>query len=349
MGYIRKTYMSRYYLFLCIFFSITSNAQSFSGRVFDENNEPLLGAAVYFDGTTVGVVSNRDGYFEIKIPQNLYKPTLVISYLGYKNLFIKNISKSNKNYRLERSRDVLDDVDVTASGFSRQEMEKAFKTHFLGNVPEAKYCNILNMEDILLYYRGDDNTFHAKTRKPIIIENEYLGYRIKYDLEDFFVQFNIKSLDHIDYKRSILSGRKFFEDIDNSKRRNRQLVYDGSLNMFFKSLFDKTNEDRAFKMRIWNKTRSAQEVFELEELKDNTYRVHLKKEFVKYKNGEFKPLDVWLKFIKRNNRKERSTIKFMKPYCIIDANGFNLDRNILIKDDLTKYKVARMLPENFGD
>ena len=52
------------------------------GMVIDEENkEPVIGAAVFIDGTNKGVATNVDGQFALKLPPDT---SLVISYIGYK-------------------------------------------------------------------------------------------------------------------------------------------------------------------------------------------------------------------------------------------------------------------------
>ena len=52
------------------------------GMVIDEENkEPVIGAAVFIDGTKKGVVTNIDGQFALKLPPDT---SLVISYIGCK-------------------------------------------------------------------------------------------------------------------------------------------------------------------------------------------------------------------------------------------------------------------------
>ena len=51
------------------------------GMVIDEENkEPVIGAAVFIDGTSKGVATDIDGQFALKVPSDT---SLVISYIGY--------------------------------------------------------------------------------------------------------------------------------------------------------------------------------------------------------------------------------------------------------------------------
>lgn len=51
------------------------------GYVYDDTNQPVIGANIYWEGTQKGTTSNIDGYFELEQKDNLNR--LVVSYIGY--------------------------------------------------------------------------------------------------------------------------------------------------------------------------------------------------------------------------------------------------------------------------
>ena len=53
-----------------------------TGTVLEENGETAIGASILAEGTTVGTVTDFDGYFELNVPAGV--KFLVISYMGYK-------------------------------------------------------------------------------------------------------------------------------------------------------------------------------------------------------------------------------------------------------------------------
>ena len=57
-----------------------------SGKVIDEQGEPVIGASVVQKGTSNGTVTDIDGNFTFKAPQSA---TLVVSYVGYKSVEVK--------------------------------------------------------------------------------------------------------------------------------------------------------------------------------------------------------------------------------------------------------------------
>jgi TonB-linked SusC/RagA family outer membrane protein len=51
-----------------------------TGKVLDDSNQPLPGASVIVKGTTVGIITDIDGKFSLRVPENAQ--TLVISFVG---------------------------------------------------------------------------------------------------------------------------------------------------------------------------------------------------------------------------------------------------------------------------
>ena len=87
------------------------------GMVIDaEDKEPVIGAAVFIDGTKKGVVTNIDGQFALKLPPDT---SLVISYIGYKTkkVHVSSLLHSDNNVIvLEDSREpMLDGIVAIAT------------------------------------------------------------------------------------------------------------------------------------------------------------------------------------------------------------------------------------------
>ena len=73
-------------IFLC-FFGAAHAQHQVSGYVYSQENNiksPLVGASVYWENSTSGIVSNDDGYFALA--HNPENTVLVISYLGFKTI-----------------------------------------------------------------------------------------------------------------------------------------------------------------------------------------------------------------------------------------------------------------------
>ena len=89
-------------------------AQSVSGKVRSETerNQTLVGASVFWLGTTIGSATDVNGEFTIAEPQT-FPAKLVVSFVGYQSdtILVKN---AKKNLEIQLSKSVkLDEVTVT--------------------------------------------------------------------------------------------------------------------------------------------------------------------------------------------------------------------------------------------
>ncbi|MDA9843596.1 TonB-dependent receptor [Flavobacteriaceae bacterium] len=117
--------MKIHILFLFTLFSFSLFAQntgSLNGRIIDSQSEqPLEGASVILKGTSVGVVTDEDGYFTIKdVPTLTYN--VEVSYLGYEsqtlfNVILKSAGNIPLLFRLEEVTESLEEVVVIQSPF----------------------------------------------------------------------------------------------------------------------------------------------------------------------------------------------------------------------------------------
>lgn len=91
------------------------------GRIYDANTlEPVIGASVMIEGTTVGTITNVDGMFDLQVP-DIQKMSLDVKYLGYKSQKISLNGKRNINVALEEESKLIDEVIVV--GYATQKKE----------------------------------------------------------------------------------------------------------------------------------------------------------------------------------------------------------------------------------
>ncbi len=336
-----KIFFLSFFLFIA---ALNTFAQELKAKVVDENNKPLVGATVYFDGTTRGVITNMDGFFNIKKPENVSEPILVITYLGYETLYENNLKNLKSTYQLKPNPENLDAVDLYASPFSREEMLEVFKANFIGKGRPARKCKILNLDDVIVYFVVEENTLYAKSTNPIIIQNDYLGYKIKFDLKDFQVKYTTKTLDIHYLKQSYYAGFSFFEDINPKKLKRRQNIYESSLNKFFKSLIEENLDKTKFQVGYKSFLKNPKEIFGVKPLENELFLIYLKSSVIKIFKSKYIPTKITLK-----HKSELSTLQFQKTHCRVDQFGNNIDiQNLLLIGDLAESKVAKMLPVNFS-
>jgi TonB-linked SusC/RagA family outer membrane protein len=87
---------------------------SVSGKVIDEEGAPLPGASVQVKGTTIGVVTDFDGIFEIEMPEG--NTMLIVSYIGYKVQEVDVAGQTNITVTLSPDAAALDEVVVVGYG-----------------------------------------------------------------------------------------------------------------------------------------------------------------------------------------------------------------------------------------
>ena len=75
--------MKQLYLTILLFLIAVpvSAGKLVKGHVLDEQEEPIIGANIYWEGTQQGTTSDADGYFELEGKENA--KNLVVSYIGY--------------------------------------------------------------------------------------------------------------------------------------------------------------------------------------------------------------------------------------------------------------------------
>ena len=81
-----------------------------TGVVTDENGEPLMGAGVFVEGTTVGVVTGLDGDYEIVLPEGA--ANLVFSFIGMADQTIPIGGRSVIDVQMGEDTTFLDEVVV---------------------------------------------------------------------------------------------------------------------------------------------------------------------------------------------------------------------------------------------
>jgi len=92
---------------------------SFKGTVNEKNSgEPLVGANVYFNGTTLGTVTNKNGEFLIRnVKSGTYE--IIVSCIGYhrvKEQITLSGTETKFDCELEKSTSTLGEVVVTGTG-----------------------------------------------------------------------------------------------------------------------------------------------------------------------------------------------------------------------------------------
>lgn len=246
------------FFFLCFLSTI---AQELKGVVLNiKNNEPIIGASVYFDNTSIGTTTNFDGAFTIDLKQPINTP-LVVSFVGFITQ-IHTISnfKTVKVFKLEEDINVLAEVVLESKDEWPRELKlKEFRREFLGRSAFAEQCTILNEDALVLNFERDTKQLIASAKAPILVKNNALDYIVKYEINEFNITYNINIEANIDLEKThrsvasvAYSGTTFFETIHSKKHkralRNREKAFIGSTLHFMRAIANNKLKEEKFKV-----------------------------------------------------------------------------------------------------
>ncbi len=88
-----------------------------SGKVTDDNGDPLPGASVTVVGTTTGTVTDIDGNYTITVPDGA---TLIFSYIGFEAMRVAVDNRSQININLQPDMSSLEEVVVIGYGTAKR-------------------------------------------------------------------------------------------------------------------------------------------------------------------------------------------------------------------------------------
>lgn len=112
-----QTGIARKFFFLMVglLFSVGLNAQTItvSGVVSDPSGEPLIGASILAQGTTVGASTNIDGEYTINVAPDA---TLVVSYVGYDTQNVPVDGRTSINVTMQENSVMLNEVVAIGYG-----------------------------------------------------------------------------------------------------------------------------------------------------------------------------------------------------------------------------------------
>jgi CarboxypepD_reg-like domain len=220
------------------------------GKVLDEKTgSALSNASVFCQNTTTGTISNNEGLFALRLANGGYD--MIISYTGYETQMLR-VSNSTKDkdsllIQMKEASKNLGEVAVMGSALVADGWNKYgqfFLDNFIGTTANAAQCTIENKDSISFYFYKKRNKLKVKAKQDIIIMNQALGYKIRYQLDSFVNDYNT----HI----SSYTGYPLFEALTGTTEqqktwsRNRYRTYIGSRLHFMRSWYDSTLKDEGF-------------------------------------------------------------------------------------------------------
>jgi len=236
---------------LCCFAQYT-----IKGHVISQaDTKPVAGANVFLSNTTLGAHTAADGSFTItNIKPGEYRLTVTnVGFDAYtQTILITHADVNLQPITIFPSSVKLNAVTINAKKGADPERPRYmewFKAEFLGSTDSAKSCKILNPELLDFDYDNAANILTAKSADFLIIQNDLLGYKVKYLLKNFFLTFD-EDQNHI----FNFSGSVQFEPMkgtaNDEKRwqRNRQQFYENSQTHFLRAAIAGTIDKENFRV-----------------------------------------------------------------------------------------------------
>ncbi len=232
---------------MLLFIPCTLSGQRYiSGRITDAaDGESIPSATVFFTNTTVGITTDLDGNYRLRIPgEGSY--SLTVSHVGYQSV-VKVIEPGTTSvvFNVAMKIQELDDVVVSAGiRFRRTDINLFWRT-ILGKNPSRRTIQATNPEAVYYYYNSATRILKVTCREPLQIVNYETGYQIQYILENFIHDYNTGITDW--------SHKYVFTELEpenprqkNSWEEKRREVYNVSLIKFIKSLYNNTLQNDGF-------------------------------------------------------------------------------------------------------
>ncbi len=227
---------------------------SISGTVRDSlTQQPLPFASVFLANTTLGATTTEQGTFVFEhVPAGSYD--VVASYVGYrlaKRAITMGQTPQQLDFKLAPTANQLGEVVVRPHPNRLADYLK-FTELFLGRTSFSQQCRIRNPDDVLVDYDPTTKELTATARNFVQVDNQALGYRLKYYGLHFTCNFTEQIV--------TFYGQPVFEEMTprnaHQQRRwlaNRSAAYHGSLTHFLRSVYTNRVTDEGFvaqKLRI---------------------------------------------------------------------------------------------------
>lgn len=233
------------------FIAFTAHAQiTLRGRVINAADEqPVPFCSVFLANTNKGTTADENGTFALtNVPDGRYE--LVVSSVGFETWTQRLTGQSDEALliRVKPTTTQLKEVEVNAFGPDWEKQYALFKQFFLGTSKNAQQCQILNPKAIWFDEDPVTGRLTGGARKPLVIENQALGYRIQYVLDRFEAEPRQQAVTYLGYP--------VFEDMKPKNRREelrwqraRLDTYAGSALHFLRALYAKKTNEQGFTIR----------------------------------------------------------------------------------------------------
>lgn len=361
--------MKKGILFLIIAFcSISVYSQSgytISGKIIDETTkQPLQGASVFAENTTIGTATDDQGLFTLRLPGGGY--SIAITFTGYqtetKRVTAGDAGNNELIIEIKKKEKALEEFVVKSTSEVADGLQKYgdfFLENFIGKTTNSKQCYIKNKEALKFFYYRRSKRLKILATAPLEIVNDALGYTIKYQLDSFVHEYNTQV--------SLYTGSPLFQEMQSTDPAQiekwssaRKVAYKGSIVHFMRSMYNKSLKEEGFEIQFIVKNNDRETAIPLKDfygavnyMKDDSSRMvdilpRQKEMAVIYKNES--PSELYLAANPDASAKiQISVLSFLPNESLyIEENGFYFDQHdITINGYWDWEKVGDMIPYDF--
>jgi hypothetical protein len=236
-------------LILFTFVAFQSFAQyTVSGRIVSKADKKAVpNAVVFLNNSSIASTTDSAGQFKLSAPVGQYH--LLVNIVGYEDYKTQLNLKGNtmlNDIELTQKIDALKEVTVKER-ISLSPCFPNFETEFFGNTQFARQCKILNPLVLQFYDITPKGGFSARSSDFIQIENDALGYKIK-----FLLLYFIKDADK---QSCYFNGESFFEEMKGTPkqerewRKNRLECYQGSPMQLLRAIMSDSLAGNGFRVK----------------------------------------------------------------------------------------------------
>lgn len=189
--------------FLFIPFGIFAGV--FTGKILDEEDEPLAGATLRVKGSDFAVTSDTEGYFSFEMPDKNVL-TVTAAYVGYltKETVIRADRPAKNNIiRLQSDPTSLDEVVVTATRTPKSLKDVPVVTRLI-TADEIKRSDASNIQDLLIEEIPGLEFGYAMTQETSLNMGGYGGNAVLFLVDG--ERMAGETLDNVDYNRLTLEN-----------------------------------------------------------------------------------------------------------------------------------------------
>src|SRR5690606_16465047 len=110
--------------------------ENITGKVIDDQNNPIPGVSVYGKGTNIGTSTDEQGNYTIQVPESV--TTLLFSVIGFNEQEVTINARKQIDITLQSQVDNLDEVVVV--GYTTQKVR--YLSSSVSNIPESKLKDV---------------------------------------------------------------------------------------------------------------------------------------------------------------------------------------------------------------